>query len=362
MKMANFASIGVVLTLALMGAASVSAAETGTVSAGTINVRGRPGFLGEVVTKLNKGDMVTILDSVTLSKPQAGEPTNWFKIALPANTPVWVHTSFVDPATQTIKPKRLNVRGGPSVNHSVLGSLSQGTVVKEIRRQGEWMEIEPTPELFAFVAANMITQVEVAAAANLPQETPTTATTVPAAKPAAATTEKPAVPPGADIGAPTPPPATPVATTPTTTPPAIANATIVAEPAPGIVTPPATSNRELSPLERAQQALEVRTRESQRWEVTASPDDQLLKELPANRRLVTREGKVQRAISIQAPSPFILEHIESGLRLNYLYTSATNIPLKELLGVKVRIKGEEGIDQRWPGTPVLLIKELAVLP
>lgn len=368
MKLANFRTIGAVLTLALVGSTSFLVAENGTVSVGTINVRGRAGYVGEVVTRLNKGDAVTILEPVTLPNPKAGEPANWFKIALPANTPVWVHTSFVDPATQTIKPKRLNVRGGPSINHSVLGSLTQGTTVKEIRRQGDWMEIEPTAELFAFVAADMIAHGQAPGTpAPAPEATVTPAAIVAANAPAATASEKPAVPPGADIGAPATPaaapaaPATPVAA-PATTPPATANTTIVAEPAPAIGTPPVTSDRDLSALERAQQALEVRTRDSQRWEVTAGPDDHLLKGLPANRRLVMREGKIQRAISIQAPSPFILEHIETGLRLNYLYTSATNVPLKELLGVKVRIKGEEGIDDRWPGTPVLLIKALEVLP
>ena len=34
----------------------------------------------------------------------------------------------------------------------------------------------------------------------------------------------------------------------------------------------------------------------------------------------------------------------------------------ELLGLRVRITGEEGIDARWPNTPVLLIKSLDVIP
>jgi uncharacterized protein YraI len=369
MKFALFRSFRAILVLTFLCAAAGMAAETATISAGTVNVRGRAGFIGEVVTRLSRGDTVTVLEAVTVKNPKAGEPADWLKIALPANTPVWINTSFVDPATLTINASRLKVRGGPGINFSVLGYLTKGSTVKEIRRQGDWMEIEPTEELFAFIAASMVTKGTTAAAidpaATNPATTPAApATTVatPVDSTAPATTTAPvetpaaqtsATPAGADLG--TPQSASPATTKPTTT-------AIVAEPAPAIATAPIEPDRELTVEERAQQALETRTRDSQRWEVASEPDDKLLKELPEHRRLVVREGKVHRSISIQAPSGYILEHVESGLRLNYLYTTSTNVPLKELLGIKVRIKGEEGIDSRWPGTPVLLIKSLEVLP
>jgi hypothetical protein len=376
MNFTLFRSFRGVLCLSALLAGASHAAETATISAGTANVRGRAGFIGEVITHLKQGDPVTILDRVTLTSPKAGEPAEWLKIALPANTPVWVHGSYVDPAAKTVTASRLTVRGGAGINYSVLGFLSQGTAVKEIRRQGDWIEIEPTAELHAFVAASVVnlqpaaatTAPTVATAAPVPVQTAPAETVTP--PPAEATTtatepvpdtttvatpvvQAPAAPAGSDIG-------TPVATTPPTTPPP--TTTIIAEPAPAIATPPVDAGRELTIEERAQQVLERRTRDSQRWEVAIGPDDQILRELPEQRRQVTREGKIRRAVSIQAPGDFILTHAESGLRLNYLYTSSTNLPLKELHGVKVRIQGEEGIDSRWPGTPVLLIKSLEVLP
>ncbi len=376
MKFASFRTFRAILALSALSTATGFAAETATISAGTVNVRGRAGFIGEVITRLNQGDPVTILEAVTLKNPKAGEPADWLKIALPANTPVWVHTSFVDAATQTINASRLKVRGGPGINYSVLGYLSQGTTVKEISRKGDWMEIEPTEELFAFVAASMVTRgptaapTEAVAVAAVPATTPdasatttpaptetvvvpaetTPAETSPVASPVA---ETPVAPPATEVSTPAPP--APVTTAPAST-------TIVAEPAPAIATAPTSSTRELTVEERAQQVLEKRTRDSQRWEVTSEPNDQLLKELPEIRRVVTREGRIRHTVSIQAPSPYYLSHLESTLRLNYLYTTATNLPLKDLTGVKVRIKGEEGIDPRWPGVPVLLIKSLEVLP
>ncbi len=368
MNFTLFRSFRGVLCLSALIASVGHAAETATISAGTANVRGRAGFIGEVITHLKQGDTVTILDRVTLSSPKAGEPAEWLKIALPANTPVWVHASYVDPASSTVNASRLTVRGGAGINYSVLGYLSQGTPVKEIRRQGDWLEIEPTEELHAFVAASVVklppaatsAAPAVATAESVPVQSAPVETATPAPEPVPDTTtvatpvvQAPTASVGADIG-------TPVATAPQTTPPA--TTTIIAEPAPAIATPPVDAGRELTVEERAQQVLERRTRDSQRWEVAIGPDDQILRDLPEQRRQVTREGRIRRAISIQAPGDFILTHAESNLRLNYLYTSSTNLPLKELHGVKVRIQGEEGIDSRWPGTPVLLIKSLEVLP
>lgn len=70
------------------------AAETATVTEHKINVRGQPALVGEVITQLQKGDTVTVLENVKVEKPKAGEPTNWAKIKLPANTPVWVFSTL----------------------------------------------------------------------------------------------------------------------------------------------------------------------------------------------------------------------------------------------------------------------------
>lgn len=367
MKLRFFRSFLLVSAIALPAVLPVVAAETGTVNQATVNVRGRAGFIGEVITHVKRGDTVTILEAVKLDSPKPGEPVDWLRIALPANTPVWVHSSYIDPVTQTITASKLKVRGGPSINHSVLGYLSQGSVVRPIRTQGEWTEIEPTEELHAFIAAGMVTRASATdpqAPAPIPGEV--AATTSPAAPVDTAPAETTPT-----VVETQPAPITePVTETPVTTEPAPAevvsvppvSTTIVAEPAPAIVTAPPQNAGEISAEERARQVLENRTRAGQRWEVSGEPTDALLKELPVNRRVVVREGEIRRAISIQAPSPYILQHAETGLRLNYLYTDSENIPLGELLGTKVRIRGEEGVDPRWPGTPVLLIKSLETDP
>ncbi len=87
--------------------------ETGLVKHDAVNVRGQPSFIGEVITKLKKGESVTLLEEISLSKPKKNEPARWFRIAMPSNTPVWINASFIDPSTKTVVPKKLKVRAGP---------------------------------------------------------------------------------------------------------------------------------------------------------------------------------------------------------------------------------------------------------
>ena len=128
-----------------------------TIAGKNVNVRGKASFKGEVVTKLQNGDSVTVIEQVILSKPKAGEPSNWAKIAFPASAHVWVHSSYVT-AEKTVKPKKLNVRSGAGENYSIVGTLEQGAAVKEISTKGSWTEIEAPASAFAFVAAMFIQQ------------------------------------------------------------------------------------------------------------------------------------------------------------------------------------------------------------
>ena len=106
-----------------------------TIAGKNVNVRGKAGFNGEVIAKLQNGDAVTVIEQVILSKPKAGEPSQWAKIGFPASAHVWVHNSYITPE-KTVKPKKLNVRTGAGENYSVVGTLEQGTAVKELE-EGE---------------------------------------------------------------------------------------------------------------------------------------------------------------------------------------------------------------------------------
>src|SRR4030095_14864371 len=146
--------------LALLAAAPVvataNAEELAVVRENNLNVRGLPSFVGEIITRLKKGEEVTILEEITVEKPKPGEPSKWAKIKMPSNTPVWVSSLFIDPVDKKVLIKRLNVRAGPSEDYSVVGRLEQGAVIKEISTKGDWLEIELPSNAYAFVAADRL--------------------------------------------------------------------------------------------------------------------------------------------------------------------------------------------------------------
>src|SRR5689334_10270888 len=117
-----------------------AAEETATVNEGKINVRGQPSLIGEVITQLKRGDEVSILEYVKNERAKGGEPTNWAKIKLPANTPVWVYAPMIKEGA--VAATRLNLRAGPGDNYSVIGRLVKGDKISQIRAMGDWIEIE----------------------------------------------------------------------------------------------------------------------------------------------------------------------------------------------------------------------------
>jgi uncharacterized protein YgiM (DUF1202 family) len=272
-----------------------------TVVASNVNVRGQARLKSEVVTRITKGQSVTVLEEIVRNNSGPQEPSAWAKIVLPPGAHVWINTAFIDAANQTVRAKKLNLRSGPGENYSVIGRLHSGDALKAITTKGDWTEIEPPTSAYAFVAAQYLKQEPAAppAATPPPTEPVPAPTTVAAAPPVAPPpTESPAVP------APT---ETPAVTNPPTAPPE----PVVEEPPPP--------------------------------------------------RIVQREGIVRGMTSIQAPSKFVLISPENGRDIDYLYTNSKELDLRRYKGLRIIVTGEEGLDERWGNTPVLTIQKIQVL-
>src|SRR5580765_3811150 len=145
------------------------------VDANHVNVRGQPKLNSEVVTRLSKDQKVTVIAEITRNHSGPDEPSAWAKIALPSDAHVWVNGGFIDPSNKTVKSKKLNVRGGPGENFSVLGRLERGEAVSQVSVKGDWIEIEAPTNSYAFVAAQYLKQ-----NAAAPVETPAEPVPVPA--------------------------------------------------------------------------------------------------------------------------------------------------------------------------------------
>ena len=277
------------------------------VDANHVNVRGQPKLNSEVVTRLSKGQQVTVLEEITHNNSGPDEPSAWAKILLPSDVHVWVNSGFIDAGTKSVKPKKLNLRGGPGENYSVLGRLQKGDTVNQVNTKGDWMEIEAPTNAYAFVAAQY-----------LKQETnaPTAAPTEPIASTTTVTNET------SIAAAP--------AEAPTNTPPAVDTNTTAAV---------AANEAPATP------------------ETAATP----AAEEPPPKRIVEREGLVRGTTSIQAPTHFELISPDNHRTIDYLYTSSPNLDLRRYKGLRIIVTGEEGLEERWGNTPVITIEKIQVV-
>lgn len=281
-----------------------------------VNIRGQAAINSEIVTRLKRGELVTVLEEVTIKKPKADEPAKWAKVALPAGSVVWVNTQFLD-AKKTVIPRRLNLRSGPGENYSILGRIERGTEVKEVEVKGDWTKIEAPTNSYAFIAAHLLSTDPADLGPALAKANPPAPVVVP---PPTETALATAPPP--------PPPADPLTAPPATTPPVV-------------VTPPPPPPAETT-------------------EVTPPPPP--AEEEPLPKRIVTREGIVKGSASIQAPSYFVLRSLDNNKTINYLFAPSTNIVLKGYHLQRVLVTGEELLDERWPNTPVINVDTIESVP
>jgi SH3-like domain-containing protein len=273
---------------------------TAVVVAHHVNVRGQAKTKSEVITRMTNGEPVMVIEEIQLKHSGVDEPSAWAKIVLPEKAHVWVHTSFIDAANKTVKPKKLNLRGGPGENFSILGTLQQGDTVKEVGTKGDWTEIEATPGAYAFMAAQYLSQEPAILAATLPPSTTATVAETPAVAPT--TTEAP-------------------------------------------VEAPVLTNEPASELTNT---------------IASAPETPVVAEPPPP-RIVQHEGLVRETLSIQAPTEFQLISPDNFKVINYLYTDSKKLDLKRYKGLHIIVTGEEGLDERWKNTPVITIQRIQVI-
>jgi uncharacterized protein YgiM (DUF1202 family) len=304
-----------------------------SVIASNVNIRGQAKLKSEVVGHLTKDDAVTVLGEVTLNNSAPDEPSAWAKIVLPSTQHVWVNGMFVDATNKTVSATKLNLRGGPGENYSVLGVIKKGDEVKDLSAKGDWLEIEAPTNAFAFVAAQYLKQEAPAPVVATAEPTPpSTPTPVPTPTPPPVIPEPP---PATNVVADAPkvalPPVEPA--TPAPAPAPIEPTVVTNTPPPVVVAPPPA--------------------------VVPAPEPPA--DLPPPKRIVQREGLVRGTVSIQAPTPFELVNADNGKVMNYLYTTSTNLDLRRFKGMRIIVTGEEGLDERWRNTPVITIQRIHVL-
>jgi uncharacterized protein YgiM (DUF1202 family) len=319
---------------------------TEEVKSEVLNVRGQPSYVGEVVGHVKKGETVTVLEEITKPGATKDEPTQWDRIVMPTNVAVWVDAAYID-KDKNVRVKKVNLRGGPGENYSIVGRLEKGTPVVQLRAEKGWLKIEPPSNAYGFVAAKYLET----------QEPPSALASTPT--PAAGNTPPPA---------PAPTPAPEVVNVPNQTAPIVAQtetplaatapAPVAPAPAPSAPAPTSQSevDQELAALRRA-------TAPDAPPAPNAIPEPSATAaEAPDVPRVVTRDGFVHRSYNIQAPADYELHDIQTGALIDYLQPGPNEKNFKIFVGTRVTVTGPEALDERWPRTPILHIETVDLMP
>ena len=302
-----------------------------------VNVRARPSLASEVICQLNTGSRVQILDSIRSENPQPGEPKEWYRIQAPAQATLWVSSQYIDPETKAVTASRLNVRVGRGTNFSVVGRIERNTIVKPIRSLAGWTAIQPLPGTAAYLAAEFVDLIPEKETESSVPESPSQA------PPIVSDEEIPEI----------------IIDDPEETEPGPQAESGMKTPAEDQTLPPPIYTEEPLDSESATAA-----------KVSAEESGLSLSEEASARlkRIITRDGIVRRVRNIQAPAYHRLEDPRTGTTINYLHTGELKVnlrdgreTLKSYEGLKIRVVGEESVDARWPGIPVIEIEELRVL-
>jgi hypothetical protein len=304
-----------------------------------VNVRGQPAFNGEVLGRLKKGEKVTVEAEITLGHPQKGEPAQWSQIAMPAQMAVWVDRRFIDSAGKKVKARKINLRGGPGENFSIVGGLERGAAVEAIRRENGWLAIRPPTNAYAFVAAGLLALQP----APAPEAPPPELVNVP-----------PAAVPVPDVNA----------------PPATVSAPAGNEPAPAAPAPTGNEQAPAAPAPTAQGQADQELAALRQATVVAPPaapapgspaETSASTTNTVTPRIVTREGYVHKAYNVQAPGGYELHDLATDRLIEYLQPPA-NINFRAFVGTRVTVTGPELVDTRWPRTPILQVQSVGLIP
>lgn len=78
-------------------------------------------------------------------------------------------------------------------------------------------------------------------------------------------------------------------------------------------------------------------------------------------RIVQHEGVVGPVGSVIAPTAYKLYDPKTMLDIDFLYPTSPDQDLHKLVDDRVIVTGEEGVDTRWPNTPVIAIQNIEIL-
>ena len=168
-------------SLALAAAAQAPAPETTPVKVrgSRVNLRAKPALDAEPAGQ--------VTDGAVLAAKSFRD--NWVEVVPPEQSALWVHRDFIK--DQAVSAEKLYIRTGPSINHTIVGTMLRGERLTVRGEFQDWVRIAPPPAASFWVGRNLVEVLPVEKP-PAPPAVPTPVNTTQAAvsnAPAAATVE-----------------------------------------------------------------------------------------------------------------------------------------------------------------------------
>lgn len=100
----------------------------------------------EVVTQVSYGTILTASELTT---------NQWVRVNTPTNVSLWIHGDLVKDGIVTAN--RARIRSGPSISHSTVGLVEQGSPIRIRESLNEWLEIAPPSDTFLYISRDYVT-------------------------------------------------------------------------------------------------------------------------------------------------------------------------------------------------------------
>ena len=256
-----------------------------------VNLRATAEATSEVVGQVSEGELLDVKSF----------QDEWVEVVPPENVDLWVYGELI--RDNTVTANSLNVRAGPGLTYSVVGTITRGAVLATRGEHAGWLKIAPTAACSLWVNRLFV---QVLQAEKMPPVSHEPAVKAPEAP-------KPAVP------APQPAPL-----------PEMSGPDI----APPMAPAPASAPQPVKPAAPAETPAEQ--------PATQLPSNFVLIPLDGQGKVVQREGELRLAgFMIGRPSRFRLIRTD-GRRIDTIcYVWGNNSQLNDLLGQRLLVRGRE---------------------
>jgi hypothetical protein len=133
------------LSVLMFLAGSAYAQELIKVTGERVSLRAAPETNAVLLGKASRGDQLVLHDN---SRP------DWVGVLPPNSINLWVSSEFV--SNNVALPEILNIRSGPSLSHSIVGSASRGEKLTVRGEIGEWTGIVPTSNTTIWISRRFV--------------------------------------------------------------------------------------------------------------------------------------------------------------------------------------------------------------